>query len=258
MRELARGPQRVAVGARLVFGDRRARRHRIADQAVVDEAELGDMRCLLEGGLDGGLVTQLPVAADVVRHVVEQLRRAGPDGFEHADHRRQDLVIDRQQFGRRIGLFRRLGDDDGDHVADEADLALRQHRERRLLHRHAIGIGDAPAARQRAQAVGLDVLAGQDGDHAGRCQRRTLVDAAQHGMAVRRTHEHARGHARPLDVGDVIAAAGQEALVFLALRCGTDPDHITHGHSPLPAFLPAFLPACMAAAPAITEMTMFW
>src|SRR6059058_59538 len=44
VRELAGGPQREAIGAGLVFGDRRARLHRVADQTIIDEAQLCDMR----------------------------------------------------------------------------------------------------------------------------------------------------------------------------------------------------------------------
>ena len=77
MRKLAGGPQRIVAGPGVIFGDRRARLHRVADQAIVDEAEARDMRRLAEGGRDRGLVAELPVAAQIVRHIVEQLRRAG-------------------------------------------------------------------------------------------------------------------------------------------------------------------------------------
>jgi hypothetical protein len=43
------------------------------------------MRRLLERRRDGGLVAELPVAAEIVGHVVEQLRCAWTNGLEHAD-----------------------------------------------------------------------------------------------------------------------------------------------------------------------------
>ena len=250
MGKLAGGPQRVVALARIIFGNRRPRLHRIADQTIVDQAQLGDMRRLAERRLHRGLIAELPVAADIVRDVVEQLRRVGPDRIEHADDRGQHLIVDIHQLRRRLRLFERLGDDEGHHVADEAHLALRQHREWRLFHRDALGVADAPAAGQRAQAVGCDILAGQHRDHARRRQRGGFVDAAQHGMGMRRTDENTRRHARPLDVRHVVAAPGEEALIFLALRRRADPDHLPHGHSPADV-------ACMAAAPAMTAMTMF-
>ncbi len=45
-------------------------------------------------------------------------------------------------------------------------------------------------------------------------------------MAVRRTDEHAECHVGALDVGDVVAAAGEKAEVFLAARRGANPDDV--------------------------------
>ena len=250
MRKLARGPQRIMAGPAIVLGDRRARFHRIADQPVVDEAETRHMRGLLERRRDGGLVAELPVAAEIVGHVVEQLRCARTNGFEHADDGWKHLIINDHRFRRRARELQRIGNHKGDHVADEAHLALRQHRKRRLLHRQAIRAMNAPAARQRTEAVGRDIVTGQHGLDARQRQRGRLVDATDRRMAMRRTDEHAERHVGPLDVGDVIAAAGQKAEVFLAARCSANSDHVRHGYSPLPG-------ACMAAAPASTDATMF-
>ena len=85
MRKLTRSPQRIVAGPAVVLGDRRARFHRVADQSIVDEAKTRHMRGLLERRRNGGLVAELPVAAEIVRNVVEQLRCARTNGFEHAD-----------------------------------------------------------------------------------------------------------------------------------------------------------------------------
>ena len=77
MRELAGRIERVVAGAGIVFGDRGARLHRVADQPVVDEAEPGDMRGLGESGLRRRLVAERPIAAQIAGDIVEQLRRAG-------------------------------------------------------------------------------------------------------------------------------------------------------------------------------------
>ena len=156
VRKLAGRPQRVVAGRRVVFGDRRARLHRVADQPVVDQADPRDMRGLAEGRIGRRLVAELPVAAQVVGHVVEEKRRVGLDGVEHADHRRQHLVVDHHRLGAALRLLQRLGDHEGDRVADVAHLALRQRRMRRLLHRQAVLAGDAPAAGQSADVVGRD------------------------------------------------------------------------------------------------------
>ena len=229
MRKLARGPQRIMAGPAVILGDRRARFHRIADQPIVDEAETRHMRGLLERCRNGGLVAELPVAAEIVGNVVEQLRCARTNGFEHADDGWKHLIINDHRFCGRPRELKRIGNHKGDHVTDEAYLALRQHRKRRLLHRHAIRAMDAPAARQRTEAVSGDIVTGQHDLDARQRQRRRLVDATDHCMAMRRTDEHAERHIGPLDVGDVITAAGQKAEVFLAARCSANPDHIRHG-----------------------------
>ena len=74
VRKLAGGPHRVVAARHVVLADHRTRLHRIADQPVVDQADLGDVRRLLECGVGRALVAQLPVDADVVGNVVEQTR----------------------------------------------------------------------------------------------------------------------------------------------------------------------------------------
>ena len=66
---------------------------------------------------------------------------------------------------------------------------------------------------------------------------------------MRRAHEHAVGHVGPLNVGDIIAAAGNEAPIFLAQRSGADPDALTM------VILPAGVHGRGARE---TEATMFW
>ena len=226
VRELAGRPQRVLPGRRIIFGDRRARLHRVADQPVVDQADARDMRRLAESGIGRSLVAERPIAAQIVRHVVEQKRRVALDGIEHADHRRQDVVVDDHRFGGVLRLLARLGDDEGDRIADMAHLALRQRRMRRLFHRQPVLAGDAPAAGEAADAGRFEVFAGEHREHARHRQRRRRIDRFDRRVRMRRAQEYAGHHVRALDVGDVIAAAGQESLILLAERPGTDADHI--------------------------------
>ena len=107
-----------------------------------------------------------------------------------------------------------------------------------------------PAAGQRSELVGRDIVAGQDGLDSRQRQRRRLVDAADNCVAMRRTDEHAERHIGPLHVGDVIAATGQKAEVLLATRRSANPDDFRHGYSPIAG-------AFIAAAPARTDATIF-
>jgi len=85
MRKLTCGPQRVLPARHIVFTDGRTWLHRIANQAIVDQADLCDMRRLLEGHIRGALVSQLPVAADVVGNIVEQRGSARLERIQHTD-----------------------------------------------------------------------------------------------------------------------------------------------------------------------------
>ena len=168
MRVLARRVEREDVGSGIVVADRRARLHRVRDQAVVDEVELRHMRGGGEGRVGRGLVAEMPVIDRVVgRDVVDDgLARLG--GLGRIDDRRQHVVIDVDLLGRVARLSERVGDDDGDVVADIAHLALRQRRMGARLHGRAVLRMDHPAADEAADLVGRDVLAGVDGDDAGR------------------------------------------------------------------------------------------
>jgi hypothetical protein len=75
------------------------------------------------------------------------------------------------------------------------------------------------------------------------------VDALDQRVRVRRTQEYAHRHIRPLDVGDVVALAGNEPAVFLAQDRGANA--CMNIHDQPPAWV------CMAAAPASTAATMF-
>ena len=131
MRVLAGRVERQHVGAGIVFADRRARLHRVGDQTVVDEVELGHMRGLGESRVGRRLVAEMPVEDGVVgRGVVDlRLRRRGRLG-EVGDGR-QHAVIDVDLLGRVARLRVGLGDDDGDVVADVAHLAVRERRDAR-------------------------------------------------------------------------------------------------------------------------------
>ena len=129
----------------------------------------------------------------------------------------QHVVVDDDLLGRILGLRQRLGDDDGHVVADVAHLALRQRRVRAGLHGRAVLGMDHPAADQAADLVLGDVVAGEDGEAARRRQRCGGVDLLEGCMRVRRAHEIGPGLAGAVDVVGVLALAGDEALIFLAL-----------------------------------------
>ena len=238
MRVLAGGIERVVARTAVVFADRRARLHRVGDQAVVDQVELGDQLGFGEGGVDRGLVADLPLVAGVGRRLVEQLGGSRLHRIGRFDRRRQHAVVDLDQLGRVLGLVARLGDDDRDRVADMAHLAPGQHRVRRLDHGLAMLVGDQPAAGQAADPGGRQIGAGEDRDDAGCRQRLRRVDGAQGRVGVRAPEQIGVGLARTIDVVGIVTLAGQEAEILLAADGGADAARgcgvIRHGNLPSP------------------------
>ena len=207
--------QRVTLVVFGVGGDRRTRLHRVGDQAVVDERQLGDVCRFGEGGVGRRLVAMAPVVAEVAGHVV--MHQCGGTGRAGGiDHCGQSLVIDFDQLGGILRLQQRLGHHQCDLVADVAHLALGQHRMGRLFHRRAVFIVDQPAAGQAADFGIRQVLADENSDHAGRFFRRVKLDRFDAGMRMRRAQEHTVGLAVQGDVVGVLPGAGQKALVFAA------------------------------------------
>jgi hypothetical protein len=79
---------------------------------------------------------------------------------------------------------------------------------------------------QGSHAGSLEVFAGEHAKHARHGKRCGRIDRLDPRMRVRRAHEDPDHHVRSLDVGDIIAAAGQETLILLAKRPGADADDV--------------------------------
>ena len=176
MRVLRGVPKREAVGARIVFADRRARLDRVGRQAVVDEVEPGDVVRRLERGLGGLLVSQVPLIDGVARRDLVDLRRAVCLRLGRIGHGRQRLITDVDLLGRVPGLCQRLGENDGDRVADVVCLAVRERRMRRHLHLRAVLGRDHPAANEVPDLVARKRGAGEDRKHARHFGRGGAVD----------------------------------------------------------------------------------
>ena len=124
-RALAADVHRVAAARLVERRDRRARLHRVDDDAAVDQRQPGDVRGSGKRLRDfRGIAVEI-VERDVARHVVVELRRAGRRGLARLGDGGQRLDVDLDRFRRILGLRQRLGDHDGDRIADEAHLVGR-------------------------------------------------------------------------------------------------------------------------------------
>ena len=111
------------------------------------------MACLGEGGIDRGLVTEMPLKDRVVRRICVDLRLAGLLRGREIDDGSEHIVIDVDELGCVVSLIERFGDDDGDMIADIAHLIERERGMRTRLHgRSVLGV-DHPAADQPADLV---------------------------------------------------------------------------------------------------------
>ena len=175
-----------------------------------------------EGRVGRRLVAKMPVVHGVVRRGVMDGRLPGVCRLRAINHRGQFRVMDLDRLGRLARLRISVGDDDSDMIADVAHLALGERRMRAGLHRRAVLRMDHHAADEAADLVGGDVVAGEHRDDAFRGQRLRHVDLVDRRVRVRRAQEVGVGLAVAIDVVDVVALAGDETDVFLALDGGAD------------------------------------
>ena len=166
-----------------------------------------------------GRITDLPVEEDVVRRHVVELWRALLGRVFQRYRDGQRAVVDIHEFGGVLRLGERLGNDHRDHVADEAHLALRQRRPRRLVHRPG---RRAESARYPADPVGGEGVTGEHRDNAGGGLGRILVYAIDRRVRVRRADEVSVSLAGPVDVVGIAARAGEKPVVLRTLHRGAD------------------------------------
>ena len=215
MRVLIRHVERVFLGGAAVHANGAARLHGIGHQAVVGQVKLGDVGRLGKDRIDLALVANRPFVAMVVAGGLMQGRAFG--SIAHIGHCAQYIVAHIHRFGRIFGLLKRFGNHHRHLVAHVAGFADGQYRVRRLLHRRAVRAGDQPAARQAAH-FSVDVLAGENFDHAGHRLGLGQINVFDDGVGVRAAHKHGIGLVGLGDVVGVVACASQETVVFLAAK----------------------------------------
>ena len=121
---------------------------------------------------------------------------SGVHRLERIDDDREGLVLDLDQVGGVGGDIAVGGDDEGDLLVLEQDLAVGEH------HLDVAGEGRHPG-----EIDALEVLGGQHREDARHGLGLGGVDLDDAGVGVARAMEVAVQHARQLDVVDVIAFA---------------------------------------------------
>ena len=219
----------------VVFGNRRARLHRVRHQPVVGDVERDHIGGRLERRVGRGFLADGPVVDDIAGGFRMKLRRARLDRGADVGGNGQFLIFDDDGFRRVSRLVLGLGNHHRDRLSGKAHDLRRHRRPCPHLHAGAVLGGDGPAADQIADLVVDDLLSGQHPDHAGHVLGSRDVDAFDFGVRVRAADEMRVGQAHNLDVVDVTAAARDETPVFLAHHAGANALN-THDISPSRSF----------------------
>ena len=167
-------------------------------------------------------VAGLELGDDVVRRVLVGERRAGPG--RRLEIRRDGQRIERRRDQRRgvLGDIAVLGDDDGDRLADMADLAVREDRPVAglavVLARHAHG-------KRGGREKRCEIRHREHAVHAGQRPRGGGVDGADAGVRQGAPDEGGVQHAGKADVVGEAAAAREQRRILdaadgLAERAG--------------------------------------
>ena len=168
-----------------------------------------------EGGIGFLDLARGPVAAKVARAIVPDLRRRIHRAARLHD-RRQYLVFDLDQFRRIARLIQRLGDHEGDAVARIAHLVRGQQGPLPHVTAGAVAIPHRRNAGQGAEALGLDIRAGQHQQDPGRRLGRFGIDGFDAGMGMGRAQDMALGLEGQIDVVQIATIAGQQASILRA------------------------------------------
>ena len=177
------------------------RRHALARRAELARELDGSRPCgRFDVALDSGL------EKDVVAPGLVKERGVGTPALQHVVDRGQLLELERHGLRDVLGSGAGVGHAHGDELAHVAHLVGREGRLERDLEAGQAGDGTDRLDARHVRG-GEDRIAECLGD----------LDRPYARMGERAAHEGDLAHAREPDVGDVLPAAGQEALVLLAL-----------------------------------------
>ena len=205
-------PEGERLAERIVAADNgeRLERHRGVAREAQPRAE--HLVRLGERGVDIAVAEQ-PVAGEVARHLVVQLRCVRLERALRIDDRRQRLVLDLDQVDRILGDVAVARHDRRHRLTDEAGLVGRH-----AVVAHRRGRDDGEGRRPLG-----DLPPSQTADHAVEGERLAEIDACDPGVGVRAAEDRRMMDVRNLEVVDERAAAGQQPRILMPRNALTDP-----------------------------------
>jgi len=174
------------------------------DVEVLRDDDLGRVERLI--GLAGVAGLPVPDVVGLLLAVRADQRSVRLQRLDRVHDGGQRLVLDVDQRDG-VGGDVAVGGDDGGDLLRLVDHTV--HRQDHLLVAHQGG--------HPGEAGGVEVFAGDDGEHAGQRERLAGVNVEDFGVGVGAAGDVHVEHTGQLDVVYVVAAAAQEAGVFLAL-----------------------------------------
>ena len=210
VRALGREPHVELAGRGRVRREHPTGLHRDVGVPVLDERLGDDVRRGREDGVEVGVGRRFDPHGDV-RAELGVHERGVLGGALGVDDGGQRLVVDLDQLGRVLGEVARLGHDERDRVADEADVALGEGPEGRAGHGRRVTLEHG---RLHRADVRVEVRGGEHRPDAGHGPRRVDVEAGDPGVREVAAHERGVQHPRHDHVVDVGALPGQQPWVL--------------------------------------------
>ena len=204
MRRLRAGPYRQHVRHRIVSCQHRARLKRHAAAAMLPEHFFEHMRGIRERCIDVA-VSEREAGDDVRSEIAVRARAVVLDGDAAIAGGGEHVVIDDNCRRGVLGDIARIGDHHSNRLADVTGFVARQRRLRPRRRDSRIGCQhrDRHPAHRLRQVVGGEHRMDARHRHGG-----ANVDAAHHGVGVRRAHEAGMQQGRQFQIVDEAAAPG--------------------------------------------------
>ena len=161
-------------------------------------------------------VEVLLVGRDIARENLVELRGVRLEGVVYIEDGGEHLVVDVYELAGLLGYVLGLGHDEGDGVADEADVLV-EH----------VGVARRGVAVVYAE-VGVDVVMGDDALDAGQGHGAGVVDAAHAREGVGAVQDFAVVHIGRVEVAGVHSLAGEDVLAEDAAGLTADVTHFSH------------------------------
>ena len=208
------GIERPFAARRIVFADRGARFHGVDHHALIGGFKPRDVFRLGEGFGNLGRIAIVIVERDIVRHGIEDQRRAGLHCISGCEHDRQRIDVDRHSLGGVLCLRNGFRDDTDNRIADITNFVAGKGGARRVTDRRSVAALERHVAFERP--VGGQIGRGINTEHARHRLRRVGADRADDAVGFTAADDDGVDLAGPVEIIRVAAFAAHQFGIFAA------------------------------------------